>query len=96
MKFKDMKQVEHTLLFLSLVVIVTFTCSYFIHFIFFYGFLTSLAALLVVWIGYWKCPHCGKNLWYNFDAPCRGCGKNIFEKPEEKPKNIKENTGFFF
>lgn len=95
MKFKNLKQVEQTILALSAGVILLFVCSYFISFVFFYGFLACLAVLLYVWSRYWKCPHCGRNLWYNFDAPCRHCGKNVFEEPEKKPKNTEERTGFF-
>lgn len=94
MKFKDLKQVEHCIWFLCVLIILLFAGSYFLHFIFFYGFLVSLAALYFVMFRYWKCPHCGKNIWFNFDAPCRGCGKDVFEEPEKKPKNTEERSGF--
>lgn len=95
MKFKNLKQVERTILILSVLVIALFAGAYFINFALFYGFLGCLAFLFYVMIRYWKCPHCGKHIWYNFDAPCRECGKNVFEEPEKKPKNTEERSGFF-
>lgn len=95
MDFKDLKQVERLLLVLGCLTMGLFAAGYFLGMLFFCGFLLSMAALLAVWIGFWKCPHCGKRLWYNFDAPCRSCHMDVFEKSGEKPKNTKERTGFF-
>lgn len=91
---KNIKNVERLLMFLGCLSIGCFGAGYFIDMFFFYCFLLSTASLLIIWIGFWKCPHCGKHLWYNFDAPCRKCGRNIFEKPDPKLKNTRERTGF--
>ncbi|MBQ7795412.1 MAG: hypothetical protein IJ374_02470 [Lachnospiraceae bacterium] len=95
MNLKDLKQVERCILLLCVVIALLFAGSYFVNFMLFYGFLAALVVLIYVMVRYWKCPHCGKNIWYNFDAPCRHCGKDVFEEPEKKPKNTKERTGFF-
>lgn len=95
MDLKNMKLVERLLMILGCLSIACFVAGYYINMIFFYCFLVCAAALFAVWTGFWKCPHCGKHLWYNFDAPCKGCHRNIFEEPEKKLKNTKEKSGFF-
>lgn len=95
MDFKDLKQVERLIFSLASLTILFFLAGYFIHMLFFYVFLICILAYVVVWVKFWKCPHCGKRLWMNFDGSCRYCYRDIFEKPEEKPKNAKERTGFF-
>lgn len=95
MDVKNLKHVERILMGLGSMAILCFIAGYFVNLFFFYCFLGCSAALFAVWLGFWKCPHCGKHLWYNFDAPCRGCHKNIFDQPEKKLKNTKEKTGFF-
>lgn len=95
MVLKDLKKVERLLMALGCLTMVLFVAGYFWGMFFFGCFLISMVLLFTVWIGFWKCPHCNRRLWYNFDAPCRNCGKNVFEKPVEKPKNTEERTGFF-
>ena len=92
---KNLRTVERLLLILGCLSMVFFAAGYFFGMFFFICFLAAMAALFIVWIGFWKSPHCGRRLWYNFDAPCRGCQKNVFEEPEKKPKNTAERTGFF-
>lgn len=95
MDFKNLKQVERLIFGLAALTILFFCAGYFIHMLFFYLFLACILAYFVVWVAFWKCPHCGRRLWMNFDGPCRHCHRNVFEKPEEKPKNTEERTGFF-
>ncbi len=91
---KNMKTVERLLFLLSGVSMLLFVVGYWVKPLFL-GFLLSIAVFFVVWVGFWKCPHCGRRLWLTFDAPCKHCGKNVFEAPEQKPKNTEERRGFF-
>lgn len=95
MDLKDMHRVEHLLIGMALADTALFAAGYFWGIIFFYGFLICTAALLCIWIGFWRCPHCGQQLWWNFDLPCKHCGEDIYRKPAPKPINIQEHTGFF-
>lgn len=95
MDMKNLRQVERLLMVLALTDMVLFAAGYFFGVVFFFAFLLCTGALLGVWLLFWKCPHCGRKLWWNFDLPCKHCQEDIYQKPPAKPKNIHERTGFF-
>ena len=95
MKNMTMRQREHLLLWLALADTALFVGSYFLGVVLFYVLLFCSAALVAVWLLLWRCPHCGKQLWWNFDLPCKHCGEDIYRPKEEKPRNSQERTGFF-
>ncbi len=95
MDFKNLKQVERLIFGLAALTILFFCAGYFVHIFFFYLFLVCILAYVFVWTAFWKCPHCHRRLWMNFDGTCRNCRKDIFEEPAEKLKNTEERTGFF-
>ena len=95
MDMKDLRKVERIMMGLALADMLLFAAGYFLGILFFYTFLACSCILLSVWLLYWKCPHCGRKLWWNFDLPCKHCQEDIYQKPLSKPKNVEERTGFF-
>lgn len=95
MKNMTMRQKKHLLLSLAFADAALFVGGYLWGNGMFYAFLLCGIALVVVWAALWRCPHCGRQLWWNFDLPCKHCGKDIYRPIEESPHGSKENTGFF-